>query len=514
MRRMLAMALITSGLVVGSTGPWHADVASAQALCGSVLLRSNQWLQGAGVEVHSNGPNQFSGVSCNGVSVSTPSGQYGYGWQCVELAARLYRLMNWGRVYANGGAAAGQYRYGAQYIPEGSPSLRFYPVSSAYVPVPGDLVIEAGATFGHVSVVDHIEKSPDGTTQIIAAEQNASLTGWHVYQRGAGTMTGGYHPIKGFLHSPLNTHVDKGSPRRGFVTALVTSNGNQLRESSFGVVPVTDTTAKGTSLVSAPTVRGSYATAYIDPRQHVWYIDGQGRSSDTGVIATSGVSPSLALDNNDSPTIAVQGADRTLVIWRMSGAVRTGYATRTLSTPSVALDNGGRYFVAYITPENTVSVATSTSTTATGLSVASGTNPSFVVFRDGSTLAYVANSSGLLQSASGSSSGEYVVNAPLSVTLKNHTSPVIARFGDRDFEVAYINAQGQLRLFGSLGGLANSVKSDSLQSSPSLSIRNDGMMVVAAVASDGRLWRFNKSSAVRSSLNVAPGTTPSILLLH
>lgn len=327
-------------------------------------------------------------------------------------------------------------------------------------------------------------------------------------------MTGGYHPIKGFLHSPLNTHVDRGSPRRGFVTSLISSTGTLFRESTFGVVPMIESVARGTSPVSVPTVRGSYATAFVDPRQHVWYVDGQGRSSDTGVIAASGVSPALALDSNDNPTIAVEGSDRTLVIWRMSGIVRTGYATRTTTNPSLALDGSGSYMVAYVTPGSGVSVATSTGTSATGLSIASGTNPSLVVFRDGSNLTYAANTTGLLQSATGSVSGQYTVSAPLAVTVKNQTSPVVAGFGDRGFEVAYVNAQGQLRLFGSLGGLASTVQSATLASSPSLSVRSDGMVIAVAVGTDGHVWRFNKSAAVRSPLTVAPSTTPSILLLH
>jgi hypothetical protein len=287
-----------------------------------------------------------------------------------------------------------------------------------------------------------------------------------------------------------------------------------MRESTFGVLSMIDSVARGSSPASVPTVRGSYATTFVDPRQHVWYIDGQGRSSDTGVIAASGVSPALALDGNDSPTIAVEGSDRTLVIWRMTGALRTGYTTRTTMNPSLAIDSSGRYFVAFVTPGNGVSVATPTGTSATGLSVASGTNPSLVVFRDGSTLTYAANSTGLLQSVSGSVAGEYTLNAPLAVTARSQTSPVVAGFGDRGFEVAYVNAGGQLRLFGSLGGLAPTVQSTTLASSPSLSIRSDGMVIAVAVGSDGHPWRFNKSTAVRSSLVVAPSTTPSILLLH
>lgn len=515
MRRLLTMALLLSGLVVGVSSAVRVAPATAQTNCGAVLLHGANWLQGGGVDVHSNGANQYSGVSCGGVSVKNPQVQYGYGWQCVELAARLYRVMNWGRVYANGGVKAGDFRYGAQYIPEGSPGLRFYPVTSSYAPVPGDLVIEAGLTYGHVSVVDHTEKSPDGTTQIIAVEQNASMTGFHVYQRGVGTMTGGYHPIKGFLHSPANTHVEKGGPRRGFVSTLVSPYGVLFREGTLGVVTSLEAVAADSSPASAPTVRGSFAVSFVDRAQHVWYVDGQGRRFDTGVVAATKTSSTLQLDANDNPTIALAHTSRALTIWRTSGVVRLNGTVRTGTSPALTLDAHGDYHVAFVTPSKSVSVATANGVIDTGLVTAPNSNPSITVRGDGSVVVVVANTTGLVQIAESSLDGSTFTASPaLVLTVRTGTSPVVAAFGPTGYQVAYVNAQSQMRTFGPLGPLAATVQSSTLVSSPSLAIRSDGMMVLSATASDGHPWRFTKSTATKSTLTIKSSSTPSILLLR
>ncbi|MUH57956.1 MAG: CHAP domain-containing protein [Actinobacteria bacterium] len=515
MRRLMTLVLLLSGIAVGVSSSVRVAPATAQTNCGTVLLSGTKWLQGGGVDDHSNGANQFTGVSCGGVSITKPPLQYGYGWQCVEIAARLYRLMNWGRVYANGGVKAGNYRYGAQYLPEGSPSLRFYPVTSSYAPVPGDLIIEAGLTYGHVSIVDHTEKSLDGSTQIIAVEQNASMTGFHIYQRGPGVMTGGYHPIKGFLHSPLNTHVEKGGARRGFITTLVSPSGSLFREGTFGVVSSLETVAPNTSPVSAPTVRGSYALSFVDRSQHVWYVDGQGRRFDTGVVAAAKSNPSLQLNANDNPTIAITNTARSLTVWRPSGIVKISSAVHAGSSPALALDARGDYHIAFVTPSHSVSVATANGVVDTGLVAAAYSNAAIAIRGDATTVVVVANSTGIVQSADGSADGTiFTPSAAFVVSVLPGTSPAVVAFGPTGYQVAYVNAQGQMRTFGPLGPLAVTVRSSTLMSSPSLAIRSDGMMVLSATGADGHPWRFTKLTATKSSLIVKSSTAPSTLLLR
>ena len=174
---------------------------AAQA-CSLVQVAGRSWLGGAGVDVRSNGIDLGTGYSCAGLSTSNPTVQNGYGWQCVELAARLYAVKGWGRVYADGGTTAGAFRYGAQFIPEGSPNLQFHPNGSGYRPVPGDLIIESYSSgWGHVSVVDQTVGN-----FVYAVEQNATLSGRHTYTLTGSMLTGAYGSgVRGFMHAPANT---------------------------------------------------------------------------------------------------------------------------------------------------------------------------------------------------------------------------------------------------------------------------------------------------------------------
>ncbi len=191
----LALSIAVLGALVGAATP----AAAAQA-CSAVQVSGGSWLGAAGVDVHSNGIYQTTGNSCAGWSTANPGAQDGYGWQCVELATRLYAVKGWGSVRADGGTAAGTYRYGAKYIPEGSPGLAFHPNGSGYLPVPGDLIIEWSSTWGHVTVVDRSVGS-----SVYAVEQNASLTGRHTYTMTGSTLTGQYgSSVRGFMHAPAN----------------------------------------------------------------------------------------------------------------------------------------------------------------------------------------------------------------------------------------------------------------------------------------------------------------------
>jgi CHAP domain len=199
---VLILTMVSLGMLVAT--PASAEAAT----CSAVEVAAGSWLGGAGVLVHSNGVDQGTGNSCAGLSGATPRMQEGYGWQCVELAARLYAVNGWGAVYADGGAAAGVYRYGAEYIPEGSPELAFHGNGGGYLPVPGDLIIESyPGGWGHVSVVDHTVGSA-----VYAVEQNASANGLHTYTLTGSTLSGQYAgSIRGVMHAPLN-NATNGSP--------------------------------------------------------------------------------------------------------------------------------------------------------------------------------------------------------------------------------------------------------------------------------------------------------------
>jgi hypothetical protein len=216
MRALLIRIIAVVGLVLGFGVTLAAGVAgTAQAAappCGTVILAGSSWLGGSGVNVHSNGQYQGTGNSCGNrgaISQSNPSVQDGYAWQCVELATRLYYVKGWGAVRADGGAGAGTYRYGAKYIPEGSPSLTFHTNGSGYVPVPGDLIIFNGTStngYGHVAVVDSVAGG-----KVNDVEENASTDGRGNLTISGSTISGN---VRGVEHSPSNHNSVAATPSK------------------------------------------------------------------------------------------------------------------------------------------------------------------------------------------------------------------------------------------------------------------------------------------------------------
>ncbi len=117
---------------------------------GQVVLAGSQWLNGHGVDVHSNG--------CNGCGSSQADwnldGADGYAWQCVELFERLINDEGW----YHGLVPTSPPLYAASSLYAGAPASAFvqYPNGSGYVPVPGDAVIFTGETYGHVAIVNWV----------------------------------------------------------------------------------------------------------------------------------------------------------------------------------------------------------------------------------------------------------------------------------------------------------------------------------------------------------------------
>ncbi len=195
----VAAALTATGVQVVAAQP------AAAASCGQVLVAGSAWLGGRGVDARSNGSWQGTGTACAGWSTANPAVRNGFGWQCVELASRLYAVKGWGGVRADGGSGAGTYRYGAKYTKEGSPGLTFHANGSGYVPVPGDLVVEWNSTWGHVAVVDSVSGGA-----VAAVDQNAAHTSRRTYSRSGSTLTSPTrgNSVRGFLHSPRNGAVN------------------------------------------------------------------------------------------------------------------------------------------------------------------------------------------------------------------------------------------------------------------------------------------------------------------
>jgi hypothetical protein len=190
--RSSTASAVASIALSGALVPLAASPAAAtQKQCGRILVPAAAWLAGEGVPVRNN-VRGSNGV-CHGTSMRNPAVQNGNGWDCYELAARLYYVKNWGRIGTNGGADG---------IPEGSPDLDYYPNGGGRLPVPGDLIIERYTDHGHVTVVDRVLG-----THIYAVEQNATDTGRKTYQLIGSAIDGAYNNgyVRGFMHSPTNT---------------------------------------------------------------------------------------------------------------------------------------------------------------------------------------------------------------------------------------------------------------------------------------------------------------------
>ena len=191
------IAVIALMLAVPATA--SANPARLKAdYCGRVLVSGGSWLGGSGVDAKSNYPYMGDGNnSCGGWSTSNPTVQMGLGWQCVELAQRLYNVRGWYSGTFAGVGWAGQ-------IFDVAPNLGMTRQANGGITliVPGDMIVEQG----HVSLVDTVT-----ATTVVAVEQNANASGRHTYTRNGGTLTGAYTSVRGVVHSPKNSGSQGGS---------------------------------------------------------------------------------------------------------------------------------------------------------------------------------------------------------------------------------------------------------------------------------------------------------------
>ena len=129
--RLWLLTVVVAAIVVcGSLGSASPALAQAPGACGSVLLSGGSWLNGGGVDVYSNGPDEGTGESCGG----------GDHYQCVELVNRLYQAKGWisGTWYGNGGRS--------------SPGAR----DSLWDEAPGNLSKQANGSISYVGPGDEV----------------------------------------------------------------------------------------------------------------------------------------------------------------------------------------------------------------------------------------------------------------------------------------------------------------------------------------------------------------------
>lgn len=506
-RPVVALALAFLGAAgtcadASATSPRAVPVIPPTAPCGTVLLPGSLWLSGHGVDVKSNANDQFSGNSCGGLSTSTPTKQYGYGFQCVELAARLYHALGWGLVYADGPASAGQYRYGAKYIPQGSPQLIWHSVSSTYTPVPGDLLIEGGDQWGHVAVVDYTTPSA-----IVAVEQNASNSAFHYYPLVNGHVTGGYSPVSGFLHSPKN-HFTNVVPTTSY-TAVFTSSTNGL--ATYG--PNGGATLHGAVLPgSSPTAialpSGGYRLAYVTASDDLVVGDYSGALNTLASVATNTDASITATASTTS--VAYVGTNNELWVGSLAtplGVAPAGWSTTNWggavapnTSPSVASGPNG-LTVAYVGANGDVWIATSPShTTDTLVTAAPGTSPAILVTptltevavtgADGTVWTIINGVASSTRHTTDRATSPALVNTPTGVVVGLVTpTHAIAIFGaDGDYEWRTVTTVSSVSLAAGISGVA-----------------------VAASAS-GQVVLLTRSRVVSTGLNERAGDSPTLVV--
>ena len=212
-----AMLRVVLAMAAGMLAIAPASPASA-ANCGEVLIAADEWMNGHGIDVRSNGVNMNTGTGCANndtevynLSASPPI--YGFGWQCVELVNRLYKTKGWFDKLTIPATYNGQTtNFGAKWLytlaADGYYNgLTAYANGSNYTPVQGDMIVHSNGTHGHVAVVDSVQ----GST-LYAVDQNRSGSGWETYTWNADTHAASMSgvTISGFVHASGNSGFNGG----------------------------------------------------------------------------------------------------------------------------------------------------------------------------------------------------------------------------------------------------------------------------------------------------------------
>ncbi len=189
--------------IVASLGISSRPARAVMSDCGTAILSGSDWAGGQGVDVRSNGDKQTTGNNCkpglNVYDIYANPPQWGGGWQCVELAARLYKTRNWSSGLPGVQNASDIFRM------SGMESTASGDILWSHIH-PGDMIVhaanEAGAgPEGHVALVDRA----DGN-KIFAVEQNASDSGRveYAYDEAHKSIKKGANTVRGIVHDPDN----------------------------------------------------------------------------------------------------------------------------------------------------------------------------------------------------------------------------------------------------------------------------------------------------------------------
>lgn len=192
------VCLMAGATIVGST-LWGSVPFVNAATCGALNVSGSSWAGGYGVDSRSNGVDEGTGTSCGSfvANLNANPPQYGEGWQCVELAQRMFNTRGWYSGTFTGVNYASQIyttasTNGWTTMAQGSITL-----SSIH---PGDMLVTNEGTYGHVMLVDSIS----GNT-ISVVDQNAGDGGRDTVSFSNGSLSDGSYTFSGVVHSPNDT---------------------------------------------------------------------------------------------------------------------------------------------------------------------------------------------------------------------------------------------------------------------------------------------------------------------
>ena len=205
-RAMLALLAAVSTVALWP-GPAHTASSTDPGRCGSVLLAGASWLNGAGVDVMSNGIDQGTPKTCSRALSTVGPVVAGERWQCVELVNRLYLTRGW-----IGSAWTGD---GDELFARAPANLVKQANGSITEVSPGDVVSirekhnGKARPHGHVSIVNTTETVTGGTIPLVnqngGSKGNALVTSYATLTGGKLTMASGggwSYTIVGVVHAP------------------------------------------------------------------------------------------------------------------------------------------------------------------------------------------------------------------------------------------------------------------------------------------------------------------------